>query len=216
MKKGAIFDMDGLLFDTERLYRDSWTIRAAELGLDPDPEFPKAVCGSSGELMLDIIRQYYPDIDPEVLRDACIDRVNECLKAAVPEKPGIHEMLSFMKENGVRIAVASSSPMETIQSNLERTGILSFFDVITSGQEVEKGQPEPDIFLLAAQRLELEPEDCYVFEDGSNGIHAGAAAGCATVMIPDLTEPNEELKNLTAGIYDSLMEAKEAIIRGEI
>ena len=136
MKKGAIFDMDGLLFDTERLYRDSWTIRAAELGLDPDPEFPKAVCGSSGELMLDIIRQYYPDIDPEVLRDACIDRVNECLKAAVPEKPGIHEMLSFMKENGVRIAVASSSPMETIQSNLERTGILSFFDVITSGQEL--------------------------------------------------------------------------------
>ena len=134
----------------------------------------------------------------------------------MPEKPGIHEMLSFMKENGVRIAVASSSPMETIQSNLERTGILSFFDVITSGQEVEKGKPEPDIFLLAAQRLELEPEDCYVFEDGSNGIHAGAAAGCATVMIPDLTEPNEELKNLTAGIYDSLMEAKEAIIRGEI
>ena len=216
MKKGAIFDMDGLLFDTERLYRDSWTIRAAELGLDPDPEFPKAVCGSSGELMLDIIRQYYPDIDPEVLRDACIDRVNKCLKVAVPEKPGIHEMLSFMKENGVRIAVASSSPMETIQSNLERTGILSFFDVITSGQEVEKGKPEPDIFLLAAQRLELEPEDCYVFEDGSNGIHAGAAAGCTTVMIPDLTEPNEELKDLTAGIYDSLMEAKEAIIRGEI
>ena len=69
---------------------------------------------------------------------------------------------------------------------------------------------------MAAQRLELEPEDCYVFEDGSNGIHAGAAAGCTTVMIPDLTEPNEELKNLTAGIYDSLMEAKEAIIRGEI
>lgn len=216
MKKGAIFDMDGLLFDTERLYRDSWMIRAAELGLDPDPEFPKAVCGSSGELMLDIIRQYYPDINPEVLRDACIDRVNECLKADVPEKPGIHEMLSFMKENGVRIAVASSSPMETIQSNLERTGILSFFDVITSGQEVEKGKPEPDIFLLAAKRLELEPEDCYVFEDGSNGIHAGAAAGCTTVMIPDLTEPNEELRSLTTGVYDSLLEAKEAIKRGEI
>lgn len=216
MKKGAIFDMDGLLFDTERLYRDSWVILAKEFGQVPDPAFPSAVCGSSGDLMLEFIRKYYPEIDAVAFREACIDRVHKCLKESVPEKPGIREILSYLKENGVKIAVASSSAMETIKSNLERTGILAYFDVMISGQNIKRGKPYPDIFELAAEKLGLKPEDCYVFEDGSNGIHAGAAAGCATVMIPDLTEPNEELRNLTTGVYDSLLEAKEAIKRGEI
>lgn len=216
MKKGAIFDMDGLLFDTERLYRDSWVILAKEFGQVPNPDFPAAVCGSSGDLMLEFIREYYPEVDAEALRDACIKRVNTCLEKSVPEKPGIHEILPYLKENDVKIAVASSSPMETIESNLKRTGIAKYFDAVVSGQEVEHGKPFPDIFILAAERLGLNPEDCYVFEDGNNGIHAGAAAGCTTVMIPDLTEPNEELKSLTAGIFESLLAAKEAIKRGEI
>lgn len=216
MKNGAIFDMDGVLFDTERLYRESWMIKAEEFGVTPDPEFPKAVCGSSGEMMLNIIRKYYPTVDPQALTDACVERVHECLAVEVPEKPGIREILSYLKENGVKIAVASSSAMETIVSNLERTGIRDYFDVITSGQEVENGKPHPDIFLLAAERMGLKSEECYVFEDGRNGIHAGAAAGCTTIMIPDLTAPDEELRSLTEGIYDSLLDARDAIKRGEI
>lgn len=208
--------MDGLLFDTERIYRESWMILAEEFGQVPNPEFPKAVCGSSGEHMRDIIREYYPAVDASAFADACVKRVDAIVKVEVPEKPGIREILSYMKEQGMKIAVASSSSLQIIEHNLESTGIRKYFDAVVSGQEVKRGKPAPDIFELAASRLGLDPEDCYVFEDGSNGIHAGAAAGCTTVMIPDLTEPNEELEALAAGIYDSLLTAKAAIQEGKL
>ena len=103
-----------------------------------------------------------------------------------------------------------------VEHNLELAGIAQYFDVVVSGQEVVYGKPEPDIFLLAAERLGLSPMDCYVFEDGINGVKAGLAAGCTTIMIPDLTPPTEELKHACAGIYSSLLEAKDAMLQHEI
>lgn len=211
MLKGAIFDMDGLLFDTERLYRDMWVVLAKEYGQIPDPEFPKAVCGSNGEHMRDIIRQYYPDIDAASFQQACIDRVAAQLEKDVPLKPGLFEMLETVKNNGLRVAVASSSPMEVIQNNLKNAGAAGYFDAIISGTEVPAGKPAPDIFLISAEKLGLKPEECYVFEDSSNGIRAGAAAGCTTIMIPDLTEPTDELRTLCAAIYPSLDAAAQAL-----
>ncbi|MDO4175095.1 MAG: HAD family phosphatase [Eubacteriales bacterium] len=216
MKLGAIFDMDGLLFDTERLYQENWIVVAKEFGQQPDPGFPKAICGTSGIHALEVVRSYYPAVDAEAFLQSGIDKVTQILQTSVPEKPGVHEILRYLKEHHVRIAVASSSVRTMVQHNLAAAGIASYFDAVVSGQDVVYGKPEPDIFLLAAKRLGIPPHDCYVFEDGINGTHAGIAAGCATVMIPDLTQPSEELRAACVGVYDSLLAAKKALEQGEI
>lgn len=216
MKQGAIFDMDGLLFDTERMYRDSWKQSAQQFGLVHNPDFPRAVCGSSGAHMREIILQYYPQVDAKAFEDDCILRVERELETHVPEKSGVRDILQYFKQHGVRVAVASSSKRATVLHNLKQADIFSYFDAIVSGDQVTHGKPAPDIFLLAAQQIGCEPENCYVFEDGTNGIRAGAAAGCTTIMIPDLTPPNAQLEQLCAGIYPSLSDAMNAIAGNEI
>ena len=216
MKQGAIFDMDGLLFDTERMYRDSWKQSAQQFGLVHNPDFPRTVCGSSGAHMREIILQYYPQVDAKAFADDCILRVERELETHVPEKTGVRDILQYFKQHGVRVAVASSSKRATVLHNLKQADILSYFDAVVSGDPVTHGKPAPDIFLLAAQQIGCEPENCYVFEDGTNGIRAGAAAGCTTIMIPDLTPPNAQLEQLCAGIYPSLSDAMNAIAGNEI
>lgn len=216
MKQGAIFDMDGLLFDTERMYRDSWKQSAQQFGLVHNPDFPRAVCGSSGAHMREIILQYYPQVDAKAFADDCILRVERELETHVPEKTGVRDILQYFKQHGVRVAVASSSKRATVLHNLKQADILFYFDAVVSGDQVTHGKPAPDIFLLAAQQIGCEPENCYVFEDGTNGIRAGAAAGCTTIMIPDLTPPNAQLEQLCAGIYPSLSDALNAIAGNEI
>ena len=214
MKKGAIFDMDGLLFDTERLYQESWLVIAREWGIIPDPAFPTAVCGTSGAHMRDVVREHYPEVDAEAYIQACLSRVAHILETDVPEKPGIHELLTYLHAQGVKIAVASSSLAHVVENNLRNAGVWEYFDAVVTGEQVKRGKPEPDIFLEAAKRLGLHPEECYVFEDGINGTRAGLAAGCATVMIPDLPAPTEDLINSCAGVYPSLLTALEAIQNG--
>lgn len=216
MLKGAIFDMDGLLLDTERLYCESWGAAAEAFGAEPSPEFPKAVCGSNGQKMLDIIHSYYPQVDAVDFMNFCVRRVEGLLKEEIPEKPGMREILYFFYKHGVKIAVASSTRRAVIEDNLRRLGVLSLFNAVVSGEEVGQGKPAPDIFLLAAERIGCPPEECYVFEDSANGIRAGAAAGCTTIMIPDLTEPDDELRSLSAGVYKSLLAALEAIVQGTL
>lgn len=213
MKKGAIFDMDGLLFDTERVYREEWQKTAKVFGQEYDPAFHLAVCGTSGQLMRDVVKRYYPGVDEDAFVRYCMERMEERLVFPVEEKPGVHEILDFFREKNVRMAVASSSAGRFIEGNLRNAGIREYFEVVVSGDQVKRGKPEPDIFLAAAERLGLAPKDCYVFEDGINGVKAGARAGCATVMIPDLIEPNDEVRSLCVGVYDSLTEALRQIRR---
>lgn len=214
MKKGAIFDMDGLLFDTERLFRDGWLEMARQFDQVPHPDFPAAVAGTSGAGMCEVIRRYYPKVDAFAFQEGCYAYAARILEQGPPEKPGVKDILAFFRDRGVRLAVASSSHKEMIQKNLHAAGIEGSFDAVISGDEVVYGKPGPDIFLLAAQRLGCLPADCYVFEDGINGVRAGIAAGCATVMIPDLFPPTEELRKSCAGIYPSLWEAMQALEAG--
>lgn len=211
IKKGAIFDMDGTLFDTERLYAKNWGVSAEFLGLTPNPNFPYAVAGTSGEGMLEVVRRYYPEIDPQVLIDECMSRTEKAVQRGIPEKPGMREILAFFRENRVKIAVASSSSRAGILSKLRRSGIAGFFEAVVSGEEVEHGKPAPDIFLKAARQLGAAPENCFVFEDSINGARAGIAAGCMTVMIPDLFPPTKDLWENCVGIYSSLWEARDRI-----
>ena len=212
MMRGAIFDMDGLMFDTEKLFAISWAEQARRFGFAPIPEFHRAVCGTSGTLVRDTVRKFYPGISDAnaFINDGC-DRVAEMMAESVPEKRGLHEILDYLKGIGLRLAVASSSEAELIRANLAKTGLEGQFDVLLSTSQVARGKPAPDVFLEAARQLGLRPEECYVFEDGINGVKAGIAAGCRTIMIPDLIEPTEEIMGRCAGIYPSLLDALDAI-----
>ena len=134
------------------------------------------------------------------------------LETFVPVKKGAEEILRAFRENGYKLAVASSTDAKQIEHNQVLTGLRSYFDEIISGQEVKNGKPHPDIFLLAAKRIGCRPEDCYVFEDSLNGVRAGYAAGCKTIMIPDLIAPTEDVRQAAFGIYESLAEARKELL----
>lgn len=215
MKKGAIFDMDGLLFDTELVYNQAWHEVAKQHKLSIHPEMLDAIRGTNGVFMQQIVNSYWPEVHAEKLIDEVFENSRRILTQSVPMKPGVHELLDYMKSNNIVLALASSAPLDFIYSNLKIAKIFSYFDIIVSGEQVTRGKPAPDIFLLAAEKLRLNPEDCYVFEDGLHGVHAGIQAGCATIMVPDLVAPTEDLHESCIGIYDSLVDVKKAIENGK-
>ncbi len=212
--RGAIFDMDGLLIDSERIWQATWYELAGEMGVTLADTFPGDMCGTGGEQTLAVIRRYYHADDPAAVLRECTERVHRLQRKGVPLRPGVKTILDGLRDEGYRIAVASSSPMDMIEHNLRMNGIEAYFSVLTSGREVEHCKPAPDIFLLAAERLGLPPEECYVFEDSLNGVEAGWRAGCRAVMIPDLMRPTEETKKRCFGIYPDLAEAWEHIRSG--
>lgn len=205
--KGVIFDMDGLMFDTERLWKKEWKAMADSLGIKLEPVFHKEITGTSGDLMLQVIAKYYHTDKPQYIADMVRTAVEEDLQVELPEKPGLHEILEACRERGYLIAAASSSPKELIISNLERAHVLPYFNAICCGVDVENGKPAPDIFLLAANKLELEPSSCYVLEDSYNGIRAAYTAGCKAIMVPDMQEPTIEMEEKAAHICRSLYDA---------
>ena len=217
MKRGAIFDMDGTLFDTEKLYRQAWFNVAAEFGEEKNYGLPTAISGTNlGEESLRVIKKFYPNIDAEAYLARVLVEVRAAAEKNLELMAGVEDILNFFRASNVKMSVASSAPVVAIEKNLTRSNLRGYFEVVVGGDKVRRGKPAPDIFLLAAEELKLSPSDCYVFEDSFNGIRSGASAGCAAIMIPDTVQPTEEIKKLCAAIFPNLIEARRAIERGEI
>ena len=211
--KGAIFDMDGVLFDTERIYQETWQEIAARQDITLDGSFLRAISGTNGAYMCRVIEKYYHVPDGKDIMERGMEQVRQKLSVYVPMKKGVRDILDYFRKNDIGIAVASSSAVQQIEANLQMSGIRDYFSVIVSGLEVNQGKPEPDIFLLAAKRLHCAPEECFVFEDSENGIRAGYAAGCFTVMVPDLLEASSEIQPYCRKICSDLEQAVREIIR---
>ena len=214
MKKGAIFDMDGLLFDTETMYRRGWTVIADEFGVKRKPELGRACCGTSGALTVKLVHEYHPTVDAQAYIRRVVEYVRDEAEKNLPVMAGAREILRYFHEHGVRIVTASSSAVEQIEKNLRQSDLRAYFDEIVGGDLVENGKPAPDIFLLAAERIDVPPAECYVFEDSYNGLRGAAAAGCAPVMIPDTMPPTDEMRAICTGIYPSLSAALAAVEQG--
>ena len=211
LKRGAIFDMDGTLFDTERYFRKAWVETADYFGRERHDIIGIEMSGTNVNQVPEILHKYYPEIDARAYFDRVVETVQGWSKTELALMPGTREILEFFKENNVIMSVASSSFHAIIEKNLKTAGISEYFSVIVGGDEVSSGKPSPEIFLKAAEEMKLPPQDCYVFEDSFNGIIAGQASGCSTIMIPDQRQPTEEIKNLCSGVYKSFIEAIEEI-----
>ena len=173
---GAIFDQDGLLFDTERIYQECWLESARLQGVDMDPSFPRRFSGVGRGLIAEMAAAEHPELDIERFINKAVELAWGRQLAGVPEKkPGLVRMLEFCRAHGIRTAVASSSPRNVVEHNLRAADVREYFDAIATGDEVENSKPAPDIFLLAAQRIGVTPARC-------------------CVMIPDIRQPTDEIR----------------------
>ena len=204
--RAAIFDMDGLLFDTEHLFLTYSKVAKDEMGFSIPEELHIETIGRTVEdtrkIFLEYLGQDFP-LDTFLVRTK--ELVDEHVERyGMPVKPGAVELLRELRRYGVMIILASSSPVCSIEENLAVANMRSFFDLIVSGEEVEHGKPAPDIFLLAAERGGVAPEECLVFEDSNNGALAGCAAGMRTVMVPDVKPPTPQVRGRVYKIFSAL------------
>ena len=202
----VLFDMDGLVLDTEKLYTRFWQEAANVLGYPMTKEQALGMRSLNRGAGLAKMQSYFGlSVDYDRIRNKRIELMDAFVEQeGVVLKPGIHELLLFLKERGIKTAIATSSPMERTLLYLGSVGLQNSFDELVSGYMVEKGKPEPDIYLYAAKKLGVKPEECMVLEDSPAGILAAYRAGCLPVMVPDQDEPDEETKKLLYARADSL------------
>jgi len=205
----VIFDMDGVLLDTEPLYRDAMQIACRDLGFELSHELHLAQVGAPAEAGEAMMREHFGPDFPMDQYNAHTRRVMTDLTArGVPVKPGARELLSALKSRGIPAAVATSTSRPTAPERLERAGLLNMFSALVTRNDVENGKPHPEPFLNAASRLGALPAHCLALEDSFNGIRAAHAAGMRVVMVPDLLPPTDEITAICHAVLTDLHEVR--------
>ena len=204
--KGVLFDMDGVVLDTEKLYTRFWQEAAHFYGYPMTKEQAlgmRSLNRGAGEAKL---QSYFGDsVDYEQVRTKRVELMNAFIEEnGVELKPGVVELLDYLESRGIKKAIATSSPLERTKQYLTQVGLVHRFDELVSGYMVEKGKPEPDIYLYATSKLNLKPNECMVLEDSPTGILAAHRAGCVPVMVPDQDLPDEETKKMLYAVASSL------------
>jgi len=209
--QAAIFDMDGLLLDTERVCMCVFKQACQTQNLPFYEDVYLSIIGRNSAGIEKIFRAAYGD-DLERLHNEWKTNYQAIVNhQAIPVKSGVIELLTWLRANNIPTAVATSTHKEVAINKLELAGLTKFFDSLTCGCEVSNGKPDPEIYLLAAERLGVEPKHCLAFEDSNNGVLSSVGANMITFQIPDLVEPSEEIKALGHQILPSLKDALEQI-----
>ena len=211
MIEAICFDMDGILFDTERLSVESWIAVAEKLGLG---NIEKGVYGCIGlnrtDCRIFLKEVYGEDFPYDYFREQTSALFQEGVeKEGLPVMKGAGELLTWLQEKGVKIALASSTGREKVLSHLRRADFTDFFQVVIGGDMVEHSKPLPDIYLKACELLGVKPENAIAIEDSPNGIRSAAAAGMLPVMVPDMVEPTPEIEELLYHKCDSLFAVRD-------
>jgi HAD superfamily hydrolase (TIGR01509 family) len=203
---GVLCDMDGLLLDSERLARDAFVKACRDFDWEPDLTAYHRCIGSTYEKTEEILTTAYgPNFPYKAVDVRWGEHYHARLaEGAVPVKDGALELLELLRVRNVPIALVTSTRRETALDKLERVGLLNFFDQLVCGGETDRGKPNPDPYLAAAQLLGQDPAQCWALEDSANGVRAAHAAGCRVFQVPDLVAPTDDLLALGHIVVDSL------------
>lgn len=212
--KAVLFDMDGLMVDTESLSTEAFINSAKAQGYNMTKEETLKVLGFTKANIYQFWIDYFQgtNVDGKKLVDDHYEYIENVLYTVGPGKmPYVEELLKYLRENNYKIAVASSSDTADIKNNLEKTKLEKYIDEIASGAEVENGKPAPDVFLLAAKRLGVDAKDCLILEDSKAGIKAGKASGAMVFMVPDMFTVDKECEDTADRILTNLGEVIEIL-----
>ena len=215
--KACIFDMDGLMFDTERVFLYAWDYAGEQMGLGKAGYMVMRTLGMNTESCNQAWRdEFGEDVDIPAMwahsRDFLEDYYS---RNRVAVKPGLYELLAYLKERGYKLAVASSTKRHKVEKHLADADVRHYFDAVICGDMVEKSKPEPDIYLKAAAALGVNPEDCIALEDSRNGLLSAHSAGMQAIMVPDLWQPDETVKAFIVGPFKSLLEVRDWLVAGQ-
>ncbi len=199
MVSGIIFDMDGVLIDSERQSNEGWLWAAEQLGVDMPMWLIDSFKGAPAELCCKFFDDYYKGAidywEAKELRTQHVYKIRET--EGIPVKKGVKDIFEYIRNNGLKCAVATSTRRESAEKTLHEIGVWDYLDAVVYGDEVEHGKPEPDIFLRAAKAIGISPSEAVVVEDSINGIKAGYAAGMRVVHIPDTIAIDDDIRKLT-------------------
>lgn len=209
MIKAVIFDMDGVIFDTEKLLLKCWKQASKVYNIDLKDEQIAKFRGTTAKMGKEIFEKMYPEIDFFQIRNEREKLKNQYIaENGMPIKDGIEDFLKLIKEKELKIALATSTKQEITMRYLIEANLAKYFDFIICGDMVKNGKPEPDIYIEVCESLKMKPEETIVFEDSKNGILSASKAGCNVVMVIDIDEFYEETENLLIGKVKNYTEAE--------
>jgi beta-phosphoglucomutase-like phosphatase (HAD superfamily) len=209
----VVFDMDGLLFDTETLSQEAIVLAAAEGGHDVAPDVFTQTIGLPWAPCRALLLSHFGESFPvDQFREAWVRHFWVIAETRLELKPGALELLDTLDEFHIPRAIATSSYQSTVERHLTAHNLMGRFDEIVGHGDYQRGKPAPDPFLRAAERLGVKPALCLALEDSHNGVRSAAAAGMMTVMVPDLLAPTDELRNLCAFVACDLHEVRSAVL----
>ncbi|MBQ8823901.1 MAG: HAD family phosphatase [Ruminococcus sp.] len=206
MISGIIFDMDGVIFDTEKFYQKYWIKSAKEFGFEMKPETVLTIRSLTSVLAEKYLKSVFGEtFDYFSIRNRRRELMTYDLdEENLPLKTGILSLLKFCNENNIKTAVSTATMQSVAERYLKNSNLIDYFDVVIGGDSIEKGKPFPDIYILASKALNLPPESCIAIEDSPNGILSAFYAGCNPVMVPDLSQPDEMLKPFLKAVVPTL------------
>jgi HAD superfamily hydrolase (TIGR01509 family) len=210
--KAVVFDMDGLLIDSETLYRDALMAGAREMGRDLPLEVIGRMIGHAWIGSAVVLKAHFgPDFDTDRLRELSVARFYESAEAEIALKAGVVEILDFLDEAGLPRGVVTSSRRKEVEHHLGAHGLLERFTFILANGDYPAPKPDPAPYRTAAETLGLPAEEVLALEDSHNGVRAAAGAGMMTIMVPDLLDPTEEMHSLCVRIARDLHEVREML-----
>ena len=211
MLKAVIFDMDGTLIDTEKYYRIFWPKAMAEFGYHMTDEQALSMRSLGRPFAPARLKELFGEnVDYVKVRQRRKELMETCIdKEGIQPKPGAVQLLSILKKRGITTAIATATDLERTAKYLKMAGLEGYFDEIISATMVKEGKPSPDVYLYACEKLGMKPEECIAVEDAPNGVLSAYRAGCKVIMVPDQTEPDEELRKYLYACADSLEKVTE-------
>lgn len=204
-KQYIVFDMDGVIFDSERLIAQCWQQVGAELEMEGVLDTFLRCVGTTESNTQRVFQERYPDLPYAQFQKRCAERFFGFIQQeGMPLKPGARALLQRLREADWSIGLASSTRMELVKAELEGVGLWHYFDQVITGDLLERSKPAPDIYRMACRALGVWPERAWAVEDSYNGIRAAASAGMRAIMVPDLLPPTPEMEQLSTAILPDL------------